>query len=131
MNYHESEFATGKQDACFRVIKVLTQVPGRMLPEASSTEKLYDDLMFFSEKNQLIREKITIQLATMDTTITDIVVNGSIVHKLAQFTPTTEKELERIIRSCPAKKQCGPFSHRRAQENATLSALIPGNFSQQ
>ena len=39
----------------------------------------------------------------MDTTITDKVVNDSIVHKLDQFTPTTEKELERIIRDCPAK----------------------------
>ena len=39
----------------------------------------------------------------MDTTITDKVVNSSIVHKLDQFTPTTEKELERIIRDCPAK----------------------------
>ena len=43
MNYYESEFATGKQDACFRVINELTQVPGRMLPEASSTKKLCDD----------------------------------------------------------------------------------------
>ena len=33
--HYESEFATGKQDACFRAIKELTQVPGRMLPEAS------------------------------------------------------------------------------------------------
>ena len=98
MDYFESEFVTGKQDACFRVIKELTQVPGRMLPEASSTKKLCDDFsMFFSEKNQLIREKISIQLAAMDTTITDKVVNNSIVHKLDQFTPTTEKELERII----------------------------------
>ena len=39
----------------------------------------------------------------MDTTITDKVVNDSIVHKLDQFTPTSEKELERIIRDCPAK----------------------------
>ena len=59
--------------------------------------------MFFSEKNQLIREKSTIELAAMDTTITDKVVNNSIVHKLDQFTPTTEKELERIIRDCSAK----------------------------
>ena len=78
MDYYESEFATGKQDACFRVIKELTQVPGRMLPEASSTKKLCDDFsMFFSEKIQLIREKITIQLAAMDATISDKVVNNS------------------------------------------------------
>ena len=36
MDYYESEFATGKQDVCFSVIKELIQVPGRMLPEASS-----------------------------------------------------------------------------------------------
>ena len=101
MDYYESEFATGKQDACSCVIKELTQVPGRMLPEASSTKKLCDDFsMFFSEKNQLIQVKISIQLAAMDTTITDKEVNDSIVHK---FTPTTEKELERIIRDSPAK----------------------------
>ena len=104
MDYYESEFATGKQDACFCVIKELTQVPRRMLPEASRTKKLCDDFsMFFSEKIQLIREKITIQLAAMDAIITDKVVNNSIIHKLDQFTPTTEKELERIIRDCPAK----------------------------
>ena len=103
-HYYESEFATGKQYACFRVIKELTQVPGRMLPEARSTKKLCDDFsMFFPEKIQLIQEKISIQLAAMDTTITDKVVNDSIVHKLDQFTTTTEKELERIIRDCPAK----------------------------
>ena len=39
----------------------------------------------------------------MDTTITDKVINDSIVHKLDQFTPTTEKELERIIRDRTAK----------------------------
>ena len=50
MDSYESEFATEKQDACFRVIKELTQGPGRMLP-----------------------------------------------------TPTTEKELERIIRDYPRK----------------------------
>ena len=55
------------------------------------------------KKMQLIREKITIQFAAMDTSITDKVVIDSIVHKLNQFTPTTEKELERIIRDCPAK----------------------------
>ena len=55
MNYYELEFATGRHDACFRVIKELTQMPGRMLPEFSSTEKLCDDFsMFFSEKNELI-----------------------------------------------------------------------------
>ena len=49
-DYYESEFANGKQDVCFRVVKQLTPVPGRMLPEASSTKKLCDDFsMFFSE----------------------------------------------------------------------------------
>ena len=52
MDNYESKFASGKQDACFRVIKELTQVPGRKLPEASSTKKLCDDFsMFCSEKN--------------------------------------------------------------------------------
>ena len=51
MNYYESEFATGKQDASSRVIKELTQVPGKMLPDASSAKKLCDDFsMCFSEK---------------------------------------------------------------------------------
>ena len=59
--------------------------------------------MVFSEKNQLFREQITIQLAAMDTTITDKKVIGFIVHKLDQFTLTTEKELECIITDCPAK----------------------------
>ena len=39
MDYYESESATGKQDACVRVIKELKQVPRRMLPEASGTKK--------------------------------------------------------------------------------------------
>ena len=50
-----------------------------------------------------IRGKITIQSAAIDITITYIVVNDSIVHKLDQFTPTTEKELVRIIRNCPTQ----------------------------
>ena len=57
MDYHESEFTTGKHDTCFRVIKELTQVPGRMLPEASCTKKLCDDLsMFSSEKSANLRQ---------------------------------------------------------------------------
>ena len=59
--------------------------------------------MLFSEQNQLIREKITIQLAAMDNPIPDKVVNDANIHILDQFTPTPEKELERIMRDCPAK----------------------------
>ena len=69
--------------------------------------------MLFSEKNQLIRENITIQLAAMDdhTTITDKVV------------------IE--IGSVYTNHWKRPLPDRRAQENATVPALIPGNFSQQ
>ena len=56
-----------------------------------------------SHKKSTNSGKITIQLAAMHTTITDKVVNDPNVHRLNQFTPTTEKELERIIRDCPAK----------------------------
>ena len=53
MDYYESEFATGKQDACFRVIKELTQVHRKMLPDASSTKKLCDDFSMFRTQKKI------------------------------------------------------------------------------
>ena len=130
--YNELVFSIYWVDnSIYRQLNIL----GSQLPEASSTKKLCDDFsMLFSEKNQLIRENITIQLAAMDdhTTITDKVVNDSIVHKLDQFTPTTENELERIIRDCPAKTcsldHCPTDVLKKTLQFSNLVTLVNSSF---
>ena len=121
--------ATGKQDVCFRVIKELTQLPGIMLPEASSAEKLCDDYPMFFSEIRLMMEKITIQLAAMYTTITAKVVTdsqiGSVCTNHRKGTGAHYKELS------SKNVQSGLLPERHAKENATVTALVPSNYSQQ
>ena len=60
----------------------------------------------------------------MNTTITDKVVDNSIIHKLDQFTPTAEKELERIIRDCPTKTCSLDHCPSDALKNFTLQCQL-------
>ena len=122
--YFEEKLRSRNQKACFSVLDQLLKSSATKLPSTTSTESLCNQFSsFFTEKIQLIREKIGGQSAThqADTTV---ISASPVSNTLSQLRATTEEELGKIIRRCPSKTCClDPIPTDLLQE--TLNTHLP------
>lgn len=105
--YYQSELIEGDRRKCFKIINTLLKTAGRNLPDNNNTQELCDSFAsFFPERIDVIRGKITVQLATEQSDNYDWSNGDTIVQRLSHLRPVTEEELTKIISDCPPKTCC-------------------------
>ena len=103
-NYYTSVISENSTDQCSHwkaLTKILHRHPVRLLPECPSLKQLAENFGgYFSNKISLIRSSFP---SSAFLNSVDSATAAPTLHKLSQFTPVSDSEVERLIMRAPAK----------------------------